>query len=73
MLIRSRTMRAMLAEVVYCGGLTTSAGFFRIVSVGHSWNCFSSVLRFKEETQKSMCRKNKFWASSLFGAKGELA
>ena len=27
MLIRSRAMRAMLAEVVYCGGLTTSAGF----------------------------------------------
>ena len=27
MLIRSRAMRAMLAEVVYCGGLTTFAGF----------------------------------------------
>ena len=34
-LIPSRAVRAMLAEVVYCGGLTTSAGF----SHCKCWTC----------------------------------
>ena len=56
----------------YSGG-SKPRRFSRIVNVRHAWICFSNVFRIEDESGKHTSIVYKRLASSLSGAKGELA